>query len=84
MTVPTPPLALPTAGDTSVVVRDAAPGASIRLFAGPNRDVIGYGPGPTVPLTRPLQAHETVTVAQHVAKCHATNAWQTDVAEVDP
>lgn len=77
--LPAPKIVQPIAGDDFVVVRKAAPGAKIRVFAG--SDELGYGTEPVISLARPLKAGETVRVVQRVGECQGEFVREIEVAE---
>ena len=67
----------PLPGDTQVEVTDFIPGARILVFA--NGVEIGDGGGPTVVLSRPLVAGETIVVLQRIGNCDSGNVYQIPV-----
>ena len=77
--LPAPKIVQPVAGTDFLIVREAAPGAKIRVFAA--GDELGYGTEPVISLVRSLQAGETVRVVQRVGECHGELVREIEVAE---
>ncbi len=79
-----PPLVAPLiSGQDFVIVSNAVPGASIRIYDA-NGEEIGDGGAPIILLLRPLEAGETITVVQELdVECVGENGMSYIVNEGD-
>ena len=76
--LPPPRIRHPRAGDTSVVVTEAVPGARVRVYDAANEE-IGDGSGHVVALRRAVTASDTLTVTQQVGSCTSRQGYRVSV-----
>ena len=76
-----PPLRLqqPFEDDDFVVVENAVPGATIRVWSIEDNGEIGDGGGQVIRLTRPLNASEEIIVVQQLDDCPSSTATKVKV-----
>ena len=70
-----PQIETPFEGDDFVVVKQAVPGATIRVWAADAGEEIGDGAGALIALTRPLVFNELLTITQQVGKCFVPTGY---------
>lgn len=80
--LPAPSVGPVQAGDTSIQVTSAVPGATISVWR--NLTQVGTGTAPVVFLTQTLVAGDVVHVTQPLTSCPASVALQLTVACIDP
>jgi hypothetical protein len=73
-----PVIATPVDGDDFVIVLEAVPGATIRVFDSSGTE-IGNGSGWVVALTRSLSSGETITAVQEVGNCTPSTGFRATV-----
>ena len=72
---PAPAIETPFDGDDFVTVKQAIPGATIRVWADDAGEEIGDGAGQLISLTRPLVFNELLLVTQQLDDCVAGSAY---------
>ena len=72
---PAPAIETPFDGDDFVTVKQAIPGATIRVWADDAGEEIGDGGGQLISLTRPLVFNERLLITQQLDDCVAGSAY---------
>jgi hypothetical protein len=78
--LPPPIVSTPVAGQDFVVVNDAVPGASVRVYDAGGVE-IGDGAAPVVVLRRALTGSDVITVVQQVGECTSRTGYRVRVVE---